>query len=240
MILYPAIDLFQGKAVRLEKGNYNRMTIYDDSPLSRAEMISADGATHLHLVDLEGARSGSTANLPVIEGIVSHTGMFTELGGGIRSMESIQHYLNCGISRVILGTAAVENEDLLIQALEKYGDKVAVGVDLLDAFVAVRGWETKSQWTADAFFQRLTELGVKTVICTDISRDGMMGGSNHSLYESLNSSYPIDLIASGGVSSLNDIVGLRKLGMAGVILGKAYYSGTVSIPEALRAAGGEI
>lgn len=240
MILYPAIDLFQGKAVRLEKGDYSRMTVYDDSPLSRAEKISADGATHLHLVDLEGARNGSTANLPIIESIVSHTGMFTELGGGIRSMESIQHYLNCGISRIILGTAAVENEDLLKMALEKYGEKIAVGVDLLDAYVAVRGWETKSHWTAAAFFQRLTELGVKTVICTDISRDGMMAGSNHSLYEELNRNYPIDLIASGGVSSLNDIIGLRDLGMAGAILGKAYYSGVVALPEALKAAGGEI
>ena len=172
MILYPAIDLFQGKAVRLEKGNYNRMTVYDYNPVLRAEQIRAEGATHLHLVDLEGARSGSTANLNIIEDIVSHTGLFAELGGGIRSMESIQHYLNCGISRIILGTAAVENEELLLEALRKYGDKIAVGVDLLDAHVAVRGWKKKSAWTAETFFQRLTELGIKTAICTDISRDG--------------------------------------------------------------------
>ena len=240
MILYPAIDLFQGKAVRLEKGDYSRMTVYDNNPVSRAEQIRAEGATHLHLVDLEGARSGSTANLRIIEDIVSHSGLFAELGGGIRSMESIQHYLNCGISRVIMGTAAVENEDLLQEALQKYGEKIAVGVDLLDEHVAVRGWEVESAWTADAFFQRLTELGVKNVICTDISRDGMMAGSNHRLYEELNRKYPIDLIASGGVSSLADIVGLRDLGMAGAILGKAYYSGAVTIPDALQAAGGEI
>ncbi len=240
MILYPAIDLFQGKVVRLTKGDYNSITVYDENPVSRAEQIREDGATHLHLVDLEGARSGSAVNLNTIESIVRHTGLFTELGGGIRSMESIRHYLNCGISRVILGTAAVENEDLLVEALQEFGEKIAVGVDLLDGQVAVRGWETKSLWSADAFFQRLTELGIKTVICTDISRDGMMVGSNHSLYEDLNRKYPIDLIASGGVSSLDDIAALRGLGMAGAILGKAYYSGAVNIPDALLAAGGEI
>ena len=240
MILYPAIDLFQGKVVRLEKGDYSRMTVYDDNPVSRAKRIRAEGASHLHLVDLEGARSGSTDNLNTIENIVSYTGMFTELGGGIRSMESIRHYLNCGVSRIILGTAAVENEDLLIEAIQEYGEKIAVGVDLLDTYVAVRGWETKSIWTAGAFFQRLTELGVRAVVCTDISRDGMMAGSNQSLYEELNRNYPINLIASGGVSSLKDIIALKDIGTAGVILGKAYYSGAVTIPDALRAAGGEI
>ena len=155
-------------------------------------------------------------------------------------MESIRHYLNCCVSRIILGTAAVENEDLLVEAIQEYGEKIAVGVDLLDTYVAVRGWETKSIWTAGAFFQRLTELGVKTVVCTDISRDGMMAGSNQSLYEELNRNYPINLIASGGVSSLKDIIALKDIGMAGVILGKAYYSGAVTIPDALQAAGGEI
>ena len=238
MILYPAIDLYQGKAVRLEKGDYSRMTVYDDSPVERALKIRDEGASHLHLVDLEGARTGSTANLSLIERIVSKTGMFIEIGGGIRSMESIRHYLACGVSRIIIGTAAVENEALLHEALDAWGSSIAVGVDLKDGLVAVRGWETKSQWTAVSFLGHLTELGVKTVVCTDISRDGMMAGSNHGLYEKLNRRFPIDMIASGGVSSLEDLRGLKKIGMAGAILGKAYYSGAVSIPDALRAAGG--
>ena len=205
MILYPAIDLYQAQAVRLEKGRFDRMTVYDKDPVARALHMRDEGATHLHLVDLEGARFGSTANL-------------------------------LGVSRVILGTAAVENEELLEEALEHYGKAVAVGVDLLDGAVAVRGWEEKSRWTAEAFFGHLTDLGVQTVICTDISRDGMLGGSNHALYEELNTSFSIDLIASGGVSSLEDLRALRDLGMAGAILGKAYYSGAVSLPDALKEA----
>ena len=236
MILYPAIDLYQAQAVRLEKGRFDRMTVYDKDPVAIALHMRDEGATHLHLVDLEGARYGSTANLPVIEQIAARTGLFLEAGGGIRSMEAIRRYLELGVSRVILGTAAVENEELLEEAMEQYGKAVAVGVDLLDGAVAVRGWEEKSRWTAEAFFGHLTDLGVQTVICTDISRDGMLGGSNHALYEELNTSFSIDLIASGGVSSLEDLRALRNLGMAGAILGKAYYSGAVSLPDALKEA----
>ena len=236
MILYPAIDLYQGQVVRLEKGRFDRVTVYDRDPVARAIRIKEEGASHLHVVDLEGARYGSTANLPIIEQIVKQTGIFLEVGGGIRDMETICRYLASGVSRVILGTAAVEQEALLRDALDRYGDAVAVGVDLLDGSVAVRGWEKQSQWTAEAFFQHLTELGARTVICTDISRDGMLGGSNHALYENLNQRFPIDLIASGGVSGLEDLRTLRCLGMAGAILGKAYYSGKVSLPEALKEA----
>ena len=239
MILYPAIDLYDGMAVRLRQGRYDDMTVYDRDPESLALRMREAGATHLHMVDLEGARSGSTANLALIEKIASNTGLFIELGGGIRSMETVRRYLECGISRAILGTAAAENEDFLREALETFGAQIAVGVDLKDGFVAVRGWEEKSSWTAEAFFRHLTELKVRTVICTDISRDGVLAGSNHDLYASLNERYPIDLIASGGVSSLEDIRGLRALGMSGAILGRAYYSGAVTLEDALAAAAGD-
>ena len=239
MILYPAIDLYDGMAVRLRQGRYDDMTVYDRDPESLALRMREAGATHLHMVDLEGARSGSTANLALIEKIASNTGLFIELGGGIRSMETVRRYLDCGISRAILGTAAAENEEFLREALETFGAQIAVGVDLKDGFVAVRGWEEKSSWTAEVFFRHLTELKVRTVICTDISRDGVLAGSNHDLYASLNERYPIDLIASGGVSSLEDIRGLRALGMSGAILGRAYYSGTVTLEDALAAAAGD-
>lgn len=239
MILYPAIDLYDGMAVRLRQGRYDDMTVYDRDPESLALRMREAGATHLHMVDLEGARSGSTANLALIEKIASNTGLFIELGGGIRSMETVRRYLDCGISRAILGTAAAENEEFLREALETFDAQIAVGVDLKDGFVAVRGWEEKSSWTAEAFFRHLTELKVRTVICTDISRDGVLAGSNHDLYASLNERYPIDLIASGGVSSLEDIRGLRALGMSGAILGRAYYSGAVTLEDALAAAAGD-
>lgn len=236
MILYPAIDLYLGQVVRLEKGRFDRMTVYDKDPVARAVRMKDDGATHLHLVDLEGARTGSTANLPVIRQIVAETGLFLEVGGGIRDRDTIRRYLDLGVSRIILGTAAVENEELLCSSLEEFGTAVAVGVDLADGMVAIRGWEEKSKWTAYDFFLHLMKLGVRTVICTDISRDGMLGGSNHALYEKLISQFSMDLIASGGVASLEDLRGLRELGMAGAILGRAYYSGAVSIPDALKEA----
>ena len=239
MILYPAIDLYAGQAVRLRQGRYDDMTVYDRDPAALALRIRDAGATHLHMVDLEGARSGSTANLKLIERIAADSEMFIELGGGIRSIETVRRYLGCGIARAILGTAAVEDETFLCEALETFGEQIAVGVDLKDGYVAVRGWEEKSAWTAEDFFRHLSELGVRTVICTDISRDGVLAGSNHELYADLTARFPMDLIASGGVSSLEDIRGLRALGMAGAILGRAYYSGAVQLPEALAAAEGE-
>ena len=234
MILYPAIDLYAGQAVRLEKGDYSRMTVYDCDPVSRAKTMRADGATHLHLVDLEGARSGKTDNLPVIRRIVEETGLFLELGGGIRDIDTAQKYLDIGVSRVILGTAAAEDDAFLQRALEELGDAVAVGVDLLAGCVRTRGWDKDSAWTAEAFFSHLASLDVHTVICTDISRDGMLAGTNLELYAHMNADYPMDLIASGGVSSLDDLRALKALGMAGAIVGKAYYTGNVTIPAALK------
>ena len=234
MKLYPAIDLYEGKAVRLFKGEYQQMTVYNENPLAVARDFQNAGATCIHLVDLEGAKFGTTSNLPVIERIVKATDLFVEVGGGIRNMETIDAYLTIGVNRVILGTAAVTDRPFLEAALAKYGEKIAVGVDLKDGFVAIKGWTEKSQWTAEAFFSDLEKLGVSTVICTDISRDGAMQGANRQLYKDLSAKYNIQLIASGGVSSLEDVQALNAMDLHGAIIGKAYYTGAIDLRKALE------
>ena len=234
MKLYPAIDLYEGKAVRLFKGEYQQMTVYNENPLAVARDFQNAGANCIHLVDLEGAKFGTTSNLPVIEKIVNATDLFVEVGGGIRNMETIDAYLGIGVNRVILGTAAVTDRPFLEAALAKYGEKIAVGVDLKDGFVAIKGWTEKSQWTADAFFSDLEKLGVSTVICTDISRDGAMQGTNRQLYRELSQKYNIQLIASGGVSSLEDVQALNAMDLHGAIIGKAYYTGAIDLRKALE------
>ena len=234
MKLYPAIDLYEGKAVRLFKGEYQQMTVYNENPLAVARDFQNAGATCIHLVDLEGAKFGTTSNLPVIERIVKATDLFVEVGGGIRNMETIDAYLGIGVNRVILGTAAVTDRTFLEAALAKYGEKIAVGVDLKDGFVAIKGWTEKSQWTAEAFFSDLEKLGVSTVICTDISRDGAMQGTNRQLYRELSQKYNIQLIASGGVSSLEDVQALNAMNLHGAIVGRAYYTGAIDLRKALE------
>ena len=234
MKLYPAIDLYEGKAVRLFKGEYQQMTVYNENPVAVAMDFQKAGATCIHLVDLEGAKFGTTSNLPVIEKIVRSTDLFVEVGGGIRTMETIDAYLSIGVNRVILGTAAVTDRAFLEAALQKYGEKVAVGVDLKDGYVAIKGWTEKSQWTADAFFSDLEKLGASTVICTDISRDGAMQGTNRALYRELSQKYKIQLIASGGVSSLEDVKALKEMDLHGAIIGKAYYTGAINLRDALE------
>ena len=236
MILYPAIDLVGGKAVRLYKGDYAQMTVYSDSPLSVALDFQAAGARRMHLVDLEAAKSGVPENADTIRSIVEQTDLFVEVGGGIRTMETLDAYLQLGVDRAILGTAAVTDPAFLEAAVAKYGDMVAVGVDLKDGFVAIKGWTETSDLTADAFFARMEQLGVKTVICTDISRDGAMGGTNRELYRQLSRKFSIDLIASGGVSSMEDITALKAMGLHGAIIGKAYYTGASDLRTALEAA----
>lgn len=236
MYLYPAIDLYDGKAVRLYKGDYTQMTVYSENPAEVARAFHDAGADRLHLVDLEGAKTGVPANLSAIQRILRTAPFFTELGGGIRNMETVEQYLSMGIDRVILGTAAVTDPAFLEKALEKYGNRIAVGVDLKDGFVAIKGWTETSQLTADAFLERMRNLGVRTVICTDVSRDGAMKGTNRALYRHLSQTYSIDLIASGGVSSLEDVAALRDMGLHGAILGKAYYSGAIDLKTALEAA----
>ena len=234
MKLYPAIDLYAGKAVRLYKGEYQQMTVYNENPLAVAKDFQSAGATCIHLVDLEGAKFGTTPNLPVIAKILEETDLFVEVGGGIRTMETVDTYLSLGVNRVILGTAAVTDRAFLEAALAKHGEKIAVGVDLKDGYVAIKGWTEKSQWTADAFFADLEKLGVATVICTDISRDGAMQGTNRQLYKELSAKYNIQLIASGGVSSMEDVVALNAMNLHGAIIGKAYYTGAINLKEALE------
>ena len=236
MFLYPAIDLVGGKAVRLFKGDYAQMTVYSDDPVSVAKDFQAAGSKHIHLVDLEGAKSGIPENLGTIQKILAETDLFVEVGGGIRNMDTVDTYLNAGVDRVILGTAAVTDPDFLKAALDKYGEKIAVGVDLKDGFVAIKGWTETSDLTADAFFARMEALGVKTVICTDISRDGAMKGTNRELYRALSQKYAIDLIASGGVSSLEDVQALAAMNLHGAIVGKAYYIGAINLKEAIEVA----
>ena len=233
MVIYPAIDLFDGKAVRLFKGDYQQMTIYNDKPAEVALDFRKQGAKSMHLVDLEGAKKGVPTNQDTIKEIVKAFDGFVELGGGIRSMETVKFYLEAGINRVILGTAAVKDPDFLEQAIKQYGEKIAVGVDIKEGYVAINGWLDKSQVSAEDFFQQMTDLGVKTIICTDISRDGAMQGANIELYKSLSENYPIDIIASGGVSSMEDIVALRDMNLHGAIVGKAYYVGAINLEQAI-------
>ncbi len=235
MYLYPAIDLYAGKAVRLYKGDYAQMTVYSHHPEQIAADFQSQGATHIHLVDLEGAKSGATPNFETVQKIKTQTGLFCEVGGGIRTMEVIRRYLDAGIDRVILGTAAVTEEGFVARAVTAYGDKIAVGIDIKDGCIAIRGWTEKTQHTAMDFCQKMCALGVRTLICTDISKDGAMEGTNHSLYQELAKRFDLQIIASGGVSSLEDVKKLSALDIHGAIIGKAYYTGAISLKEALEA-----
>ena len=236
MKIFPAIDLYDGKAVRLLKGDYDKMTVYSDNPIEIARDFESKGAGFIHMVDLEGAKDGTTPNLETVKKIANETGLFTEIGGGIRSMETIEKYLENGVDRVILGTAAVENPEFLKLAIAKYGERIAVGVDIKDGFVAIKGWLEKSQYSGIEFCEMMQNIGVKTLICTDISKDGAMQGTNRELYKELSKRFDIDIVASGGVSSIDDIKALRKLDLYGAIIGKAYYIGAIKLEEALEAA----
>lgn len=236
MIIYPAIDLFGGKAVRLFKGDYNQMTVYNENPNEVALDFLNSGATHIHLVDLEGAKSGETPNLETVVNIKKATSLFCEIGGGIRSMEVIDRYINAGVDRVILGTAAVTNSAFVEEAVKKYGEKIAVGIDIKDGLVAIKGWTETSDIDAFSFCEKMQNIGVKTVICTDISKDGAMQGTNHQLYTELSQKFSINIIASGGVSSMEDIEKLTKLGIHGAIVGKAYYTGAINLKQAIEVA----
>ena len=236
MLIYPAIDLFGGKAVRLYKGDYAQMTVYHDDPTAVAADFRNSGATHIHLVDLEGAKSGTTPNLDTVIAIKRATNAFCEVGGGIRSMKVVRRYLDAGIDRVILGTAAVTDEAFLREAVAAYGERIAVGIDIRDGFVAIQGWTEKTQENALDFCGKMQAIGVKTLICTDISKDGAMEGANHSLYRTLSQQFDMNIIASGGVSSLEDVQKLAKLKIHGAIIGKAYYTGAVDLKTAIEVA----
>ena len=234
MKLFPAIDLYEGKAVRLFKGDYAQMTVYNNDPAAVAADFAAAGATCIHIVDLEGAKSGTTPNFDTVCKIKATSGLFCEIGGGIRSMDVIDRYLSAGIDRVILGTAAVGNLDFVKRAVDKYGDRIAVGADLKDVYVAVKGWMEKTNVSADEFFAQMQDVGVKTVICTDISKDGAMMGTNLELYRSLSQRFSMQIVASGGVSSLEDVEKLSQMGLYGAIIGKAYYTGAIDLKKAVE------
>lgn len=236
MLIFPAIDLYGGKAVRLYKGDYAQMTVYSNDPLSVARAFEKAGATHIHLVDLEGAKDGTTPNLETVRTIAWETDLFCEIGGGIRNMETVVSYFSAGVDRVILGTAAVTDEEFLRAAVERFGEKIAVGVDIKDGKVAIRGWTETSELDAFTFCEKLQTIGVKTVICTDISKDGAMMGTNHELYRSLSEKFSLDIVASGGVSTLDDVKRLAAQKLYGAIIGKAYYTGAIDLAEAIEVA----
>lgn len=234
MIIFPAIDLYEQKAVRLYQGDYQQMTVYSDDPLQLAHEFAKKGATHIHLVDLEGAKDGTTPNFEIVRKIAEGSGLFTEIGGGIRSMQTVRKYLDSGVDRVILGTAAVKDPDFLQEAVMQYGDRIAVGADVKDGAIAIRGWLEKSELSLADFMEKMQKLGVRYCICTDISRDGAMRGTNLALYRELSAKYDMHITASGGVSTLSDVTELKNMELYGAIIGKAYYTGAVDLAEAIE------
>jgi len=237
MIIFPAIDIKDGKAVRLLQGDYNKVTVYGEDPSAIAKKFTDDGASHLHIVDLDGAKDGNTANFPMIKKITAGTSLFVQVGGGIRDEERIKKYLESGASRVILGTKAVEDFNFLTGMVEKYGDKIAVGVDVKDEYVAVSGWTKVTEVKGMDFCRRLAEAGVKTVIYTDISKDGALSGTNLEAYEKLSDIKGLDIVASGGISFENEISRLKGYGIYGAILGKALYAGVLDLKRAIELGG---
>ena len=236
MLIYPAIDLYEGQAVRLYKGDYAQKTVYSSDPVAVARDFVAQGATRIHLVDLEGAKSGTTPNYDLICRIKKESGAFCEIGGGVRDLDTVARYLDAGLDRVILGTAAVTSPGFVEQAVAAFGDKIAVGIDVKDGNVAIHGWTQDSGLDAMTFCEKMAALGVRTIICTDISRDGAMRGTNRALYQTLQERLPLDIIASGGVSTLEDIRALTALGLHGAIVGKAYYEKAFALSEAIEVA----
>ncbi|MBQ4137249.1 MAG: 1-(5-phosphoribosyl)-5-[Clostridia bacterium] len=239
MKILPAIDLYGGKAVRLYKGDYAQMTVYSDDPASVASDFVRSGADEIHLVDLEGAKSGALDNFETVKRIVKGSGAFCEIGGGIRSFDAIEKYVEIGIGRVILGTAAVCDNAFLVEAVKRYGEKIAVGADIKDSRVAIKGWTEKSDYTVFDFCDMLENIGVKTLICTDVSKDGAMVGTNRGLYRELSERYNMNIIASGGVSTLDDVSALTDMGIYGAIIGKAYYTGAIDLKRAIEIGGGK-
>ena len=236
MNILPAIDLYDKKAVRLYKGNYQEMTVYSNNPIEIAYDFEKNGAKFIHMVDLEGAKNGTTPNIEIVKEVATKTNLFVEIGGGIRNIETVEKYLNAGVGRVILGTSAVTDEEFLKEAITKYQEKIAVGADVKDGYIAIKGWIEKSRYSLDEFLNKMQKLGVKTVICTDISKDGAMKGTNLALYKELSEKYSLDIVASGGVSTIDDTKALREMNLYGAIIGKAYYTGAINLKEAIEVA----
>lgn len=239
MLILPAIDLYEGKAVRLLRGSYADMTVYSDAPTAVAEQFAAAGAEWVHMVDLAGARDGTTPNLSVVEAVAKAGRLKVEIGGGIRSPETVARYLDAGVNRVILGTAALTEPGFAAAMAAHYGEHIAVGVDLRDGKIAIRGWTETAETDAFAFCAEMERAGVKTLIVTDIAKDGAMQGTNRSLYQELSRRCKLDIVASGGVSTLDDVIALRDQGLYGAIVGKAYYTGAVDLRAAIQLAMGD-
>ncbi len=237
MYILPAIDLYEKKAVRLYKGDYSKMTVYSENPVEVAIKFREAGAEFIHIVDLEGARDGGTPDFETIKEIIARSGLNAEVGGGIRDESAVRKYIEAGAARVILGTAAVTDPEFLADMTAEYGEKIAAGIDIRDGYAAIKGWRETSGITAEEMFDRLQQAGVKTVICTDISKDGAMAGTNVSLYKKLSQKYSMDIIASGGISDMDSIRAVKELGMYGAIIGRAYYEGAVDLREAIEVAG---
>ena len=234
MTIYPAIDLYEGKAVRLIRGDYEQMTVYSDDPVSVALGFKEAGATAVHVVDLAGARDGKPTSFDVIKRIVEQSGLLVQVGGGIRTRDIIKQYLDIGVKRTILGTAAVSTPGFLAEMVSTYGDAIAVSVDIKDGLVAIKGWTELSDQDALTFCEAVENIGVKTLISTDISKDGLLGGTNIELYRTLREKLSMTLIASGGITSVEEVKTLAELGMDGAILGKAIYTGNIDLAEAIR------
>ncbi len=240
MYIIPAIDLIGGKAVRLQKGDYNKVTVYSDTPSDVARQFEASGARFLHIVDLDGAKDGTAANFETVRKVIENTTLSVEIGGGVRDMERLKRYIDIGVDRVIIGTAAVTNPEFLKAAVAEYGEKIVVGVDINEGYVAIKGWLEVSKLSCFDFCEQLSKLGVKTVIVTDISKDGMLSGTNIELYRELSKCFDLNIIASGGVSSYEDIKTLSGMNIYGAILGKALYTGALDLSKAIDDADGGV
>lgn len=236
MLIFPAIDLIDGEAVRLLKGDYAQKTVYSTDPVSVALDFISQGASCVHLVDLDGAKSGETPNFETVCRIKHETGLFCEIGGGVRNMDVIEKYVSAGLDRVILGTAAVTSEGFVQEAVRQFGEKIAVGIDIKDGCVAIKGWTQSSGLDAFAFCKTMQDIGVETLICTDISKDGAMKGTNRELYKALSAQFSMNITASGGVSTMDDVRALRAMDLYGAIIGKAYYTGAIKLAEVIREA----
>jgi phosphoribosylformimino-5-aminoimidazole carboxamide ribotide isomerase len=235
MIIFPAIDIYDGKVVRLAKGDFDQMTVYDSNPLARAEAFKAAGAKYLHAVDLNGAREGSERNLDTIKALTS-SGLLVQVGGGIRTLATAEKYLSQGVWRVVLGTAAAENPAFAAEAVKAFGaGHVAVGVDIKDGRVAIKGWTELSSKTCPDFCAELCEAGVQTIICTDVSRDGLLAGSNIKLYRDIQARFPLNITASGGVTTIDELKTLAAEGFYGAILGRALYENKIELSAAIAA-----
>lgn len=236
MNIIPAIDIIGGRAVRLQRGDYDKMTVYGENPSSVAAAFEREGAKMLHVVDLDGAKNGTAANFETVKKIIDSTGLSVEVGGGIRNIETVKKYIAAGADRIIIGTSAVTDKKFLSEAVKLYGDKIVVGVDVKQGFVAIKGWLELSRLSCVEFCGQLCDMGIKTVICTDISKDGMLSGTNTELYRELSRKVNINIIASGGVCSVDGIRELAALGLYGAVVGKALYTGAMSLGEAIAAA----